>query len=44
MKTFVLLTALTLGALFANDVVTYDTHNNNQQENIKVNHPNQDLY
>jgi len=43
MKTLILLIALTLGALQADDVVTYDTNTNNT-ESIKPNHPTQDLY
>lgn len=43
MKTFILLIGLTLGALQAENIVTYDTNNNNT-ESIKPNHPSQDLY
>ncbi len=43
MKTLILLIGLTLGALQADNIVTYDTNNNNT-ESIKTNHPSQDLY
>lgn len=45
MKTLVLLATLTLGALFADNIVTYDTNDaQTQAETIKPNHPSQELY
>ncbi|MDT8339079.1 MAG: hypothetical protein RQ763_07760 [Sulfurimonas sp.] len=44
MKTLILLIGLTLGALQADNIVTYDTNNGNNAEGIKTNHPTQDLY
>ncbi|WP_295057891.1 hypothetical protein [Sulfurimonas sp.] len=44
MKTLILLIGLTLGALQADNIVTYDTNNGNNTESIKPNHPSQDLY
>jgi hypothetical protein len=44
MKTLILLIGLTLGALQADNTVTYDTNNGGNTEGIKTNHPNQDLY
>ncbi len=43
MKNIILLIALTLGALQADNIVTYDT-NNDSTEVSKPNHPSQDLY
>lgn len=43
MKTLILLIALTLGALAADTIVTYDT-NNGTQETSKPNHPSQEIY
>ena len=44
MKKIILLIALTLGALQADDTVTYDSANGNATETIKPNHPTQELY
>jgi hypothetical protein len=44
MKNIILLIALTLGALQAEEIVTYDTNNGNNSEVSKPNHPSQDLY
>ena len=44
MKKVILLIALTLGALQADEIVHYDTKNNNGAEISKPNHPNQDIY
>ena len=44
MKKVILLIALTLGALQADDIVHYDTKNGNAPEISKPNHPNQDIY
>jgi len=44
MKTLILLIGLTLGALQADNIVTYDTKNDSKTEGIKTNHPTQDLY
>ncbi len=44
MKTLILLIGLTLGALQADNIVTYDTKNGSNTEGIKTNHPTQDLY
>ena len=43
MKTLILLIALTLGALGADTVVTYDTNNGTVETN-KPNHPSQEIY
>jgi hypothetical protein len=43
MKTLILMIGLTLGALQADNVVTYDTRTNTT-EAIGTNHPTQDLY
>lgn len=43
MKTLILLIGLTLGALQADNIVTYDTNNDNT-ETIKPNYPSQELY
>ncbi|WP_310441109.1 hypothetical protein [Sulfurimonas sp.] len=43
MKNIILLIALTLGALQADNIVTYDTKNGNTEVS-KPNHPSQDLY
>lgn len=44
MKTLILLIGLTLGALQADNIVTYDTNNGNSAETIKPNYPSQELY
>lgn len=44
MKTLILLIGLTLGALQADNIVTYDTNSVGNTEGIKTNHPTQDLY
>ena len=44
MKTLILLIGLTLGALQADNIVTYDTNNGSTTETIKPNHPTQELY
>ncbi len=44
MKKIILLIALTLGALQADNTVTYDTNNGSGSEVSKPNHPSQDLY
>ncbi|MDP2893936.1 MAG: hypothetical protein WC279_07580 [Sulfurimonas sp.] len=44
MKNIILLIALTLGALQADNIVTYDTNNDSNTEASKPNHPSQDLY
>lgn len=44
MKTMILLIALTLGALQADNIVTYDTKNGDNAPISKPNHPSQDLY
>jgi hypothetical protein len=44
MKNIILLIALTLGALQADNIVTYDTNNDSKTEASKPNHPSQDLY
>jgi hypothetical protein len=43
MKNIILLIALTLGALQADNIVTYDTNSANTEVS-KPNHPSQDLY
>lgn len=43
MKTLILLIALTLGALGADTIVTYDTNNDTVETN-KPNHPSQEIY
>ncbi|HUH42459.1 MAG: hypothetical protein WC274_00060 [Sulfurimonas sp.] len=43
MKTLILLIGLTLGALQADNIVTYDTRTV-ATETIGTNHPTQDLY
>ncbi|WP_281276870.1 MULTISPECIES: hypothetical protein [Sulfurimonas] len=40
----ILLIGLTLGALQADNIVTYDTNNGGNTDSIKTNHPTQDLY
>ncbi|MDD3505495.1 hypothetical protein [Sulfurimonas sp.] len=44
MKTLILLIALTLGALQADNIVTYDTRNGDSAPISKPNHPSQELY
>jgi len=45
MKKIILLIALTLGALQANSIVTYDTSSSDDNSGIsKPNYPNDDLY
>lgn len=44
MKTLILLITLALGALQADNIVTYDTNNGSTTETIKPNHPTQELY
>ncbi|MDD5372818.1 MAG: hypothetical protein PHO62_05270 [Sulfurimonas sp.] len=44
MKNIILLIALTLGALQADNIVNYDTNNGGNTEASKPNHPSQDLY
>lgn len=44
MKTLILLIGLTLGALQADNIVTYDTKAENDSQISKPNYPNQDLY
>jgi hypothetical protein len=44
MKKIILLIALTLGALQADEIVNYDTNNGNTAETIKPNHPTEELY
>ena len=44
MKTLILLITLTIGALQADNIVTYDTKNGTNSEVSKPNHPTQELY
>ena len=44
MKTLILLIGLTLGALQADNIVTYDTKGTSTNEGIKTNYPSQELY
>ena len=44
MKTIILVIALALGAVAADDVVVYDTNNGETTAISKPNHPSQDLY
>ncbi|WP_294883187.1 MULTISPECIES: hypothetical protein [unclassified Sulfurimonas] len=44
MKKMILLIALTLGALQADNIVTYDTNAGNDSQISKPNHPSQELY
>lgn len=44
MKNIILLIGLTLGALQADSIVTYDTNNGTTTETIKPNQPTQELY
>ncbi|MDD2651878.1 MAG: hypothetical protein PHX44_02360 [Sulfurimonas sp.] len=43
MKTLILLITLALGALAADEIVTYDTNNGTVETN-KPNHPSQEIY
>lgn len=44
MKKVILLIALTLGALQANDIVHYDTNNDSGTQISRPNYPSQDIY
>ena len=44
MKNIILLIALTLGALQADNIVTYDTPDTKSPQMTKPNHPNNDIH